>query len=225
MRAVVVGEAPSPLQLPTLVATSTTAAATIDLRMTISPADETQCLRQLLSEGGQFGRAMGEVLDRAQLLGRRRRDGLRFLAGHLRAGARLPEGRGDLRSQLHALTPKLGDLFPGARRLDGRLGDAIEVLYPLGRALDDLPQVAPNPFDQLCGAIQRAAGVLHRLAHVARLAATRLRQLVHLVRDDGETAPMNSRARRFDGCIEGEQIRLVRHETDRLRELLDLCRD
>src|SRR5882762_11492882 len=214
MRAVVVGEAPSPLQLPTLVATSTTAAATIDLPMTISPADETQCLRQLLGEGGQFGRAMGEVLDRAQLLGRRRRDGLRFLAGHLRAGARLPEGRGNLRSQLHALTPKLGDLFPGARRLDSRLGDAIEVVYPLGRALDDLPQVAPNPFDQLCGAIQRAAGVLHRLAHVARLAATRPRQLVHkLAEASGREARNVSKA-----------VQDTRRALDRAAQLIERIR-
>src|SRR5206468_11619084 len=181
MRAAGVGEPESPLQLATLVATSTTAAAAIGLRMTISPADETQCLRQLLGEGRQFGRTMGEVLDGPQLLGRRRRNGLRFLTGALRPRACLPERLGDLRGQLRALATELGDLFARARRLGGCLGDAIEILYPLGGALDDLPQVAANPLDQLRGAVQGAAGVLHRLAHVARLPAARFRELVHLI--------------------------------------------
>src|SRR6266550_1033373 len=145
MRAAAVGEPESPLQLATLVATSTTAAAAIGLRMTISPADETQCLRQLLGEGRQFGRTMGEVLDGPQLLGRRRRNGLRFLTGALRPRACLPERLGDLRGQLRALATELGDLFARPRRLGRCLGDAIEILYPLGGALDDLPQVAAKP--------------------------------------------------------------------------------
>jgi len=77
-------------------------------------------------------------------------------------------------------------------------------------------QVAADPLDELRGAVQRATRVLYRLADVARFAAARFGKLVNFVCHDGEAASVNTGARRFNRGVEGEEVRLVRHETDRL---------
>src|SRR5919197_3208997 len=167
MRAAAAGDEPSLLQLPALVAMSTTAAAPIDLRMTVSPADEMERLRELLGECGEFGGTMGEILYRFQLLGGGGRDGLGFVTGRLRGGACLAKRVGDSGRQLRALPSELGDLFAGACRLGRCFGDAIEILYPRGGVLHHLTEIAADALDQLRRAIQRPAGILHGFADVA----------------------------------------------------------
>src|SRR5262245_40990183 len=92
-------------QLPNVVAIATDVAAASSLRMTVPPANEAQRLGQLLGERRQLGRALREILDRAQLLGRCRRDRLGLLTRALRGGSRLPERFGDLARQLGAVAP------------------------------------------------------------------------------------------------------------------------
>src|SRR6266566_6267909 len=96
------------------------------LRVSVPSSDEAQCLGKLLGERRKLGSALGQVLNGPQLLGRRGRNGLGLLTGGLRAGARLPQGLGDSRRQLGAVASHLRHLLPGARRLRGRLGDALE---------------------------------------------------------------------------------------------------
>src|SRR6267143_5497648 len=168
------GVVPPPLQAPAVVAMS---AAVSSLPMTVLSADEAQRLRELLGEGRQLGSAMREILDGAELLGGRGSHCLRLLAGRLGSAARLSESLGDFCGQLGALAPDLGDLLTGARGLGRGVGDAIEILHPGGGVLDDLAEIAANSFDQLRGAIQRAAGVLHRFPDIPGLTSARLRQL------------------------------------------------
>ena len=47
-------------------------------------------------------------------------------------------------------------------------------------------------------------------------------ELAHLVGDDGEATAGRSCTCRFDGCIEREQIGLLRDATDRGDELVDV---
>src|SRR5438094_538361 len=74
------------------------------------------------------------------------------------------------------------------------------------------------------GSVERPAGLLGGLAEVAGLATARPGELVDLVCDDRETAAVHAGARCFDRGVEREQVRLVRNEADRFRELLDLLR-
>ena len=106
--------------------------------MTVAPANESDGLRQLLGKGGQLGGAMGEILDRSELLGGRGGDRFGFLRGGVRAAASPLQRLGDFRREPGAVAADLGDLLAGARRLQRRVGDAVEVLYPRGGVLDDL---------------------------------------------------------------------------------------
>src|SRR5207237_2582321 len=116
------------------------------------------------------------------------------------------------------------DPLAGARRAGGRFGDAGQILDPVRRALDDVSQVAANALEQLRRAVQGPPRVLGGLAHVAGLAAALLGELVDLVGHHREAAAMYAGAGRLDGRVERQQVRLVRDETDRFGELLDLLR-
>src|SRR5260221_12562517 len=121
---------------------------------------------------------MGEVLDRAQLLGRSGGDGFSFLGRGLGGGAGLAERLGDARRELGALPSDVGDALAGPRGLRGRFRDAVEVFYPVGRVLYHLAQVSADSLEQLRGAIERAPRVLHRLPDVARIGPPFLGQLL-----------------------------------------------
>src|SRR5690242_2699811 len=117
---------------------------------------------------------------------------------------------------------QLRDALAGVRGPGGRFGDTREVLQPVARAADDLAQVPADAFEQLRGAVERPAGVLGGLADIAGLAAALLRELVYLVGHDREAATVHPGARRLDGSIERQQVRLIRDEADGLGELLHL---
>ena len=91
--------------------------------------------------------------------------------------------------------------------------------------MDHVAQVAADAFQQLRGPVQGATGVLHGLAYIAGFPAALFGELVHLVGDDREAAPVYPRTCRLDGGVEGEQIRLVGDGADGLGELLDLRSD
>src|SRR5437773_4939954 len=93
-----------------------------------------------------------------------------------------------------------------------------------GRAAHDVSEIAADALEQLRGPVERPARLLRGLADVARLSPARLGELVDLVRDHRETAAVHAGARRFDRGVESEEVRLVRDEADRFRELLDLLR-
>src|SRR5881394_871445 len=195
------------------------------LAVTVLPTHEPESLRQFVGEGRQLVSAMGEVLDRTQLLRRGGCDGFGFLSRRLGGAAGLTERLGDAGGELGALATHIGDTLARARRFRRGFRDAVEVFYPIGGVLYHLTEIAADALEQRRGAIERASRVLHRFADVARLAPTFLGELVHFVGDDGEAAAVHAGARGFDRGVEREQVRLVRHESDRLGELLYLRRD
>src|SRR5437773_12455386 len=118
-----------------------------------------------------------------------------------------------------------GDLLPGARRPPRGLSDARQILDPIGRAAPHVAEVAADALQQLGRPIERATSLLNGSPAVPGLTPTLLGELVHFVRDHRESASVNAGAGCFDRGVEREQVRLVRDESDGLREFLDLLRD
>src|SRR5688500_10181896 len=124
---------PAPSSPPHAAALSANSAAPARiLRMAVAPTDEAERLGELLRERRELGGTMGEILNGAELFRCCRGHCFGLLAGCLRGGARLAERFGDPGRETGALPPDFGHLLACAGGFRGRIGDAVQVLYPLG---------------------------------------------------------------------------------------------
>src|SRR2546426_11930489 len=110
----------------------------------------------------------------------------------------LPQPPADRARLIGDAVGQLGDALAGTGRAGRRRGDAAQVLEPAGRALRHFPQVAADALEQRGRAVEGAARVLGRFAHVARLTPALLGELVNLVGHDREAAAVHARAPRLD---------------------------
>src|SRR6266516_1906950 len=201
------------------------AAARATLTAAVLATHEADGLGEAVGQPGEFGGTSREVLNGSELLGRGGRDGFGFPARGGRRVARLFERQQHPARQVRVEARHLGDALAGAGGARRRFRDAVQVLYPRARGLHHVAQVGADVLEQLRGAVQSAPRVLHRLADVARFAAALLGELVHLVGDDREAAPVHARPGGFDRGVQSQQIRLVGDEADRLGKLFDLGGD
>src|SRR5438093_8482955 len=81
------------------------------LGVSVSSTNEVQRLAVLLGKARQLGRAVREILDRAQLFGSRGGDGLGFLTRGLGSRPRLTHCLRDLCSEVGTLACDFGDLY------------------------------------------------------------------------------------------------------------------
>src|SRR3989454_4799647 len=105
----------------------------------------------------------------------------RLLGGGLGARLRLPQRPADRARLIGDAVGQLGDALAGTGRAGCRRGDTAQVLEPAGRALRHCRQVAADALEQRGRAVEGAARVLGRFAHVARLTPALLGELVNLV--------------------------------------------
>ena len=140
---------------------------------------------------------------------------------------------------------RLTDVLDDARHLIRRLALAVRHLRELIHDLLEMTDVTREPLHRGGGVVRLpldSAELLTARAHplcdgrrlrrdlpddlldLLRRLVTLVRELADLARDDGETAPVLPRARRLDGGVECEQVRLRGDTADLADERLDLLR-
>src|SRR3989441_8548899 len=206
-------------------ATSAAASAGVSLLPAVVASHEADGAGEMVGTRRRLGGARGDPFDRLAWLRRRAGAGLRFWGGGWAPRLRCPRPPADRARLIGDAVGQLGDALAGPGRAGRRRGDAAQVLEPDGRALRHFRQVAADALEQRGRAVQGAARVLGRFAHVARLAPALLGEFVNLVGHDREAAAVHARARRLDRGVQGQQVGLIRDEADGLRELLDLLGD